>query len=111
MAQRNGDLGFASVQKPQSPTADLIFIHGLNGHRCATWTNKSGVYWLPWLESHLPDVRVWTYGYDADIFSGSRDALDVHATKFLTELLHCRWVRILFCFESSLISHHPKFLR
>jgi hypothetical protein len=96
MAQRNGDLGFAIVQRPQSPTADLIFIHGLDGHRSATWTDRSGVFWLSWFERYLPEVRVWTYGYDADINSGSRDALDLHATRFLTEILHCRSVRILF---------------
>jgi len=96
MAQRNGDLGLAIFQRLQSPTADLIFIHGLNGHRCATWTNRSGKFWLPWLGNYLPDVRLWTYGYNADIHSSSRDALDIHATQFLTELLHCRSVRILF---------------
>ncbi len=96
MPQPNSELGFASVQRPQSPTADLIFIHGLNGHRSATWTNRSGEYWLPWVGNHLPGVRIWTYGYNADLYSGSRDALDIRATKFLTELLRCRSVRILF---------------
>jgi hypothetical protein len=98
MAQQNGDLGFRIVQQPQSPTADLIFIHGLNGHRSTTWTNGSDEFWLEWLDGHLPDVRVWTYGYNANISpsSASRDALGLHATHFLRELLHCCSVRILF---------------
>ena len=96
MAQQNDDLGFRIVKQPQSPTADLIFIHGLNGHRSTTWTNRSGEYWLQWLRNYLPDVRIWTCGYNADIYSGSRDALDTHATKFLMDLLRCRSVRILF---------------
>ncbi len=96
MAQQNDDLGFRIVKQPQSPTADLIFIHGLNGHRSATWTNGSGELWLPWLGNQLSDVRIWTYGYNADINPGSRDALDLHATEFLRQLLRCRSVRTLF---------------
>jgi hypothetical protein len=96
MAQRNSDLGFRIVQRPQSPTADLIFIHGLNGHRIDSWTNRSGEFWLPWLGNYLPDVRVWTFGYNAEIYFGPRDALDLHAIQFLRELLRCRSVRILF---------------
>ena len=96
MCQRNRELGFGFIQEPQSPTADLIFIHGLNGHRSTTWTNSSGELWLRWFSNRLPDVRMWTYGYNADVNSGSRDALDLHATKFLKEILRCRSVRILF---------------
>ena len=97
------ELGFRIVHRPESPTADLIFIHGLNGHRSITWTNRSGEFWLPWLGKHLPDVRVWTYGYEADqIFDSreglenSREALDSHATQFLLKLSSCLLVRILF---------------
>ena len=96
MAQRNSNLGFFIVPGPQSPTADLIFIHGLHGHHTATWTNTSGEYWLPWFGNYLPNVRVWTYGYNADMYFGSRNALDLHAIQFLTELLRRRSVRIPF---------------
>jgi hypothetical protein len=93
MDRAGRDLGFWNVHQPQSPTADLIFIHGLDGHRRATWTNKSEEFWLPWLESHLHDVRIWTYGYDIGSILGS---LDLHANHFLSDLSSCRSVRILF---------------
>src|SRR5260370_26490555 len=93
---RSVELGFRIVQRPQSPTADLIFIHGLNGHPSITWTDRSGEFWLPWLGKHLPDVRVWTYGYNAGLIFDSRDALDFHATQFLSQLSSCLSVRILF---------------
>ncbi len=89
------DIGFCVAHEPRSPTADVIFIHGLNGHRSLTWTNSSREFWLPWLGRRLPDVRVWTYGYNANIIFGSRDPLDLRASQFLSELLHCRSVRIL----------------
>ena len=93
-----GDLGFDLVHQPRSPTAELIFIHGLNGHRRGTWTvtNRFGGLWLQWLQGDFPDVRVWTYGYNAGLSLSSRDALDLHATQFLSELSRCLSVRILF---------------
>jgi hypothetical protein len=96
MAQADRDLGFLNVHRPQSPTADLIFIHGLDGHRRDTWTNKSREFWLPWLENRLCDVRIWTYGYDAGSNLSSRYGFHSHALEFLTELSRCRSVRILF---------------
>ncbi len=96
MAQAGRDLGFLNVHRPQSPTADVIFIHGLDGHRRDTWTNKSKEFWLPWLENHLRDVCIWTYGYDAGSILGSLDDFDLHATEFLTGLSSCRSVCILF---------------
>jgi hypothetical protein len=96
MAQERRDLGLLDVHQPQSPTADLIFIHGLGGHRRRTWTNNSQRFWLPWLENHLQDVRISTYGYDAVSILGSLDDFDLLATQFLTDLSRYRLVRILF---------------
>src|SRR5216684_4698026 len=70
------DIGFCVAHEPRSPTADVIFIHGLNGHRSLTGTNSSREFWLPWLGKHLPDVRVWTYGYEADQIFDSREGLE-----------------------------------
>src|SRR5260370_42412423 len=97
------DIGFCVAHEPRSPTADVIFIHGLNGHRSLTWTNSSREFWLPWLGRHLPDVRVLTYGYNDNIIFDSRDLLDLRESQFLSEFLRCRFGSILFRLESSTI--------
>src|SRR5258708_40179096 len=108
-AQADPELGLHIIHSPESPTADLIFIHGLNGHFRRTWTNGSKIFWLEWLGEHLPDVRVWTYGYNAKMTFGSRysplsrDALQLNVAIFLSELLRYRSVCILFCLESLMI--------
>ena len=95
MSQQGRDLGFRIVHDPQSPTKDIIFIHGLNDHRGDTGTNRSQEFQLPSV-GRLPDVRVWTYGYNAKMIYGSRDTLHGHATEFLRGLSHHFSVRILF---------------
>jgi hypothetical protein len=96
MSQQDRDLGFRIVHDPQSPTADMIFIHGLNDRRSGTGTNRSQEFQLPSVGERLPDVRVCTYGYNAEMILGSRDSLRDHATEFLNGLSdHCS-VRILF---------------
>lgn len=45
----------------------LVAVHGLNGHRDKTWTADNGCYWLKdLLQESLPNIRVLTWGYDAD---------------------------------------------
>ncbi|KXH68079.1 hypothetical protein CSAL01_08946 [Colletotrichum salicis] len=48
---------------------DIVFIHGLKGHREKTWTAEKSSQ--PWpkalLPSEIPNARVLAYGYDADV--------------------------------------------
>lgn len=46
-----------------------MFLHGLTGNRETTWTNKStGVFWpAHLLKIDVPNTRIVTFGYDADI--------------------------------------------
>ncbi|KAF8512141.1 hypothetical protein BU17DRAFT_69322 [Hysterangium stoloniferum] len=49
-----------------SPTVDIVAIHGLDGHREASFTAPNGVLWLrDLLPETLPNARILTYGYDA----------------------------------------------
>jgi len=91
------DFGLVIVHEPSTPSADLVFVHGLNGHRSLTWTNKSKEFWLPWLGNHLPHVRVWTYGYNARAVFGSQDDLGVDAAKLLSEVSNRGFVRTPYC--------------
>jgi protein SERAC1 len=46
----------------------VIFVHGLMGDAFKTW-GKDGVLWPKQLVGPaLPNARIITYGYDADVF-------------------------------------------
>ncbi len=98
---RQHDFGLVIVHEPLTPSADLVFVHGLNGHRSLTWTNKSNEFWLPWLGNRLPDVRVWTYGYNARAVFGSQDDPGIYATGFLSEILKRCFVHTPYCLHSQ----------
>ena len=45
-------------------------MHGLNGHKIKSWTSDNGKLWLrDFLPERIPNVRVFTYGYDANTHS------------------------------------------
>jgi hypothetical protein len=49
--------------------ASIVFVHGLTGNRETTWTHKqSKTFWPQTLLARdLPNARILTFGYDADI--------------------------------------------
>jgi hypothetical protein len=70
-------------------------VHGLNGHREKSWTDKSGILWLrDLLPLQLPNARVLTFGYDADTLKltpgVSQLGLSDHAASLVAELLRVR---------------------
>jgi len=45
---------------------DLVFVHGLDGDRDATWQhpdNPAGDFWPAWLGERFPQIGVWSFGY------------------------------------------------
>lgn len=54
----------------------IVFVHGLTGHRDRTWTAPGAKE--PWprslLPQDLPNCRILSYGYDADIVHWTRAA-------------------------------------
>jgi hypothetical protein len=67
---------------------DIIAIHGLNGHRDKTWTDRTtGLNWLSdplCIRKDIPNARVLTFGYNAKTYF-SRSGSDVR--DFASELL------------------------
>ncbi|EEH39786.2 LipA and NB-ARC domain-containing protein [Paracoccidioides lutzii Pb01] len=81
--------------EPQVPQVDIVFVHGLNGASYSTWaTKKPEVFWpgdlLPRTLKGL-NVRILTYGYDANVASfakgTSRERLHNHAEHLAAQLL------------------------
>ncbi|KAK1763849.1 hypothetical protein QBC33DRAFT_596574 [Phialemonium atrogriseum] len=110
--------GLTVILDPSEPDLDIVFVHGFNGHPERTWTHKSGaddgesepptnaqgrglrprstsrraIYWpRDLLRTSIPEARVLTYGYDANIrhIAGKRlnqnSVYDI-ASNFLVEL-------------------------
>ena len=72
----------------------LVFVHGLGGQRCDTWS-KNGVFWPKDLLSRdVPSVRIITFGYDSGVvrFFGrvSQNQIHDHARTLIADLRRCR---------------------
>ncbi|KAL8913270.1 MAG: hypothetical protein Q9171_001917 [Xanthocarpia ochracea] len=61
-------LGIETLDSGKSAIVDIVFVHGLTGHRHRTWTAPGATE--PWpkvlLPQDIPNARIITYGYDAD---------------------------------------------
>lgn len=74
----------------------IVFIHGLTGGRESTWTATGAAACWPelLLSNDLPEARVITYGYDADVVNlwsmASQNTVGDHSQKFLTSLANLR---------------------
>ena len=68
-------------------------VHGLGGDAINTWTHpKSKAFWLKdFLPQQIPDARIMTFGYNADVtFSKSTAEIIDHAKSLLTSLVDKR---------------------
>ena len=60
-------------------------VHGLGGDAFTTWTHpKSKAFWLKdFLPQQIPDARIMTFGYNADVAFGQSTAEIVDYAKSL----------------------------
>jgi hypothetical protein len=68
-------------------------VHGLNGDQIKTWTDgQSNVLWLKdFLPRDVPNVRIMTFGYNADAAFGNTTANIIdHAKGLLSSLIDKR---------------------
>ncbi|KAF8526899.1 hypothetical protein BU17DRAFT_39960, partial [Hysterangium stoloniferum] len=84
------EFGFKVLACPDSPAFDVVFIHGLDGHRIESCIAKNKKMWLnDFLPNEMPNARIMTYGYDG--YTQARDqfsnqTLSGHARDLLTKL-------------------------
>lgn len=71
----------------------IVAIHGLDGHRTATWTHSNAnIFWLQdLLPGNVQNARIMTFGYDADVFfSRTTSDIDDHGSSLLANLIDVR---------------------
>ncbi|KAK3367665.1 hypothetical protein B0H63DRAFT_489599 [Podospora didyma] len=63
----NEPFGLDVIFNGDNPIADIVAVHGLNGHREGTWTAEaSQANWLrDLLPADIPNARILSYGYNS----------------------------------------------
>jgi hypothetical protein len=67
---------------------DIVAVHGITGDALNTWTHNNGNLWLrDLIPEAFPGVRVFSYGYPADVFcTFNVGTLDTYARSLLEGL-------------------------
>jgi hypothetical protein len=78
-----------------SDTVDVVCVHGLMGHPYRTWTaDDNQFFWPAHVTEDLPQVRILTFGYDANpgSFMGrvNQSRLGEHAQDLLNDMARKR---------------------
>ena len=63
-----------AVSNGPATTADVVFVHGLDGDARLTWQaveSDPKTFWPAWLNELIPDVAVWSLDYDAHALNWS----------------------------------------
>jgi hypothetical protein len=67
---------------------DIVAVHGITGNAYDTWIHSNGTFWLrDLIPKDLPGVRVFSYGYPADVFcTFATGTIDTFARSLLESL-------------------------
>lgn len=86
-----GDYGLRTLSESQDDIVDIVFVHGLTGNRESTWRYKKEIFWpQDLLAKELPNARIFTFGYDANIVgllkTAGSDTLRDHGKALATDV-------------------------
>ncbi|KAF8526338.1 hypothetical protein BU17DRAFT_40840, partial [Hysterangium stoloniferum] len=86
--------GIKKLSPGISPIIDIVAVHGLDGHREASWTTDNGSLWLrDFFPQDVPAARILTYGYDAYTPASSTQTLNHSLTSVNIEFQPDRYDR------------------
>lgn len=89
----------SSETSESSFSADIVFVHGLNGHWAKTWTHENGTFWpRDLLPQAIPGSRIFSYGYPSKVFA-SKSLAVIHdfAKHLLDDLVLVQKVLVREC--------------
>ncbi|KAI1156145.1 Alpha/Beta hydrolase protein [Nemania diffusa] len=88
--------GIKVLHEPHNAKVDLVFVHGITGHRDHTWSMyRSNEPWPKTiLPPRIPEARILTFGYDASVIGFWRgvsgNSIGEHSNNLLSALSCCR---------------------
>ena len=83
---------------------DIVAIHGITGDAYDTWTHENGYFWIrDCLPQDFPGARVWSFGYDAALWSRSQGDITSFARSLLNSLTRERMNNKV---DFGLVHHH-----
>jgi LPS sulfotransferase NodH len=69
----------------------LVAVHGINGHPYHTFTHPTGAKWVQeYLPKDMPNTRIMTFGYHAQVFTSSKGLVVDFAEQLLQHLTSVR---------------------
>lgn len=76
------------VEDRETNSLDIVAVHGITGDAYDPWTDDNGNFWLrDLIPKDLPGVRVFSYGYPAEVFCTlGAGNLDTYARSLLEGL-------------------------
>lgn len=95
-APSDSKYGIKIFHDPSDAVVDIVFVHGITGHREHTWSSNK--HSRPWpetlLPSKIPEARIFSVGYDAAVLSWqskiSSNRIGDHSKNLLAALANHR---------------------